>query len=268
MVSWAVTGATRGIGFGFVDNLSADPENQVFAIIRSRGTAGPLEELAAKRKNIHIVVTDISDPRKLQQAAAEVSNITAGSLDVLILNAGSAGPETSVLPPSAFHGKEEALENEINENVKNNVISNIFVINSFLDLVRNGKEKKVIFISSQSGDVEFTRVTGFATVLGYSASKAGMNLVMSKFGVELAQEGIKTLSLSPGWVDTDAARAVTGDPAVRKFVLSAFRKLSPSVNGPISVNESVTDQLQVIRSLTEANSGKFLSHHGNHDEWF
>jgi NAD(P)-dependent dehydrogenase (short-subunit alcohol dehydrogenase family) len=81
---------------------SVDPKNQVFAIIRSRGTAGPLEELAAKRKNIHIVVTDISDPKKLDQAAAEVSKVTAGSLDVLILNAGSAGPETSALPPSAL----------------------------------------------------------------------------------------------------------------------------------------------------------------------
>ncbi|KAI9687157.1 MAG: hypothetical protein M1822_002568 [Bathelium mastoideum] len=208
MVSWAITGATRGIGLGFVDNLSADSKNQVFAIIRSRGTAGPLEELAAKRKNIHIVVTDISDPRKLDQAAAEVSKVTTGSLDVLILNAGSAGPETSALPPSAFRGKEEALEKEINENIKANLISNIYVINSFLDLVRNGKEKKIIFISSPSGDIEFNRVTGITTVLGYSVSKAGMNIVTTKFGAELAQDGIKTLSMSPGWVNTDAGQSI------------------------------------------------------------
>jgi len=267
MVSWAITGATRGIGLGFIENLSVDPKNQVFAIIRSLGTAGPLEELAAKRKNIHIVVTDISDPKKLDQAVAEVSKVTAGSLDVLILNAGSAGPETSGLPPSAFHGKEEALEKEINENIKVNLISNIYVINSFLGLVRNGKEKKIIFISSPSGDVEFNRVTGISTVLGYSISKAGMNVVTTKFGAELAQDGIKTLSLSPGWVDTDAAREVTGEPAIRKFMLSAFRKLDPSVNGPISVDESVAAQLQVIQGLTEVDSGKSLSHHGNND-WF
>ncbi|KAH7341175.1 hypothetical protein BKA66DRAFT_517387 [Pyrenochaeta sp. MPI-SDFR-AT-0127] len=261
MVSWVITGATRGIG-------SVDPKNQVFALIRSRGTAGPLEELAAKRKNIHIVVTDISDPRKLDQAATEVSKVTAGSLDVLILNAGSAGPDTSVLPPSAFRGKEEALEKEINENIKNNLFSNIYVINSFLDLVRNGKEKKIIFISSQSGDIEFTRITGLSTLLGYSISKAGMNMVTTKFGIELVQDGIKTLSMSPGWVNTDAAQAVTGDPEIRKFMLSAFHKIDPSVNGPIPVDESVTAMLQVIENLTEANSGKFLTHHGNDDEWF
>jgi NADP-dependent 3-hydroxy acid dehydrogenase YdfG len=74
----------------------------VFAIIRSRGTAGPLEALAAERNNIHILVTDISDPKKLVQATAEISKITSNSLDVLILNAGSAGPETSALPPTAL----------------------------------------------------------------------------------------------------------------------------------------------------------------------
>jgi NAD(P)-dependent dehydrogenase (short-subunit alcohol dehydrogenase family) len=92
--------------------------------------------------------------------------------------------------------------------IKTNLISNIYVINSFLHLVRNGNEKKIIFISSQSGDVEFTRVTGITSVLGYSVSKAGMNVVMTKFGAELAQDGIKTLSLSPGWVNTDAGQSI------------------------------------------------------------
>ncbi|KAH7330059.1 hypothetical protein BKA65DRAFT_49551 [Rhexocercosporidium sp. MPI-PUGE-AT-0058] len=262
MVSWAITGATRGIGFEFVNNLSGDPNNQVFALIRSRGTAGPLEELATRRRNIHIIVTDLSDPKRLTQSAAEVSQVTAGSLDVLILNASSAGPETSALLPSAFHGKEEALEKEIIENVKTNVISNIFVINSFLDLVRHGKEKKIICISSQSGDIEFTRLSGFPTLIGYSAAKAGMMVVTTKFGVELAQHGIKTLSMSPGWVNTEAAQAVTGDPEVRKFVLGLFHKLDPNVTGPAPVDEAVINMLQVIQSLTEDDSGKFLTHHG------
>ena len=88
------------------------------------------------------------------------------------------------------------------------MISNIFVINSFLDLVRNGKEKKIILISSSSGDIEFTRITDFPTLLGYSAAKASMMVAITKFGVELAQYGIKTLSLSPGWVNTDAGQSI------------------------------------------------------------
>lgn len=171
--------------------------------------------------------------------------------------------------------------------IKANLLSNIYAINAFLDLVRQGAEKKIIFISSPSGDVEFTRVTANPAVVGYSVSKAGMNMVMTKFGAELAQEGIKTLSLSPGWVDTDAgeytctktscvghgsltcgtAKAVTGDPDVRRIVLGAFRKLDQGVNGPIPIAESVTDQLQKIQNLTEADSGKFVTHRAN-GGWF
>lgn len=81
---------------------SSDPNNQVFALIRSRGTAKPLEELASKRKNLHIIVTDIYDTKKLAEAATEVAKVTGGSLDILILNAGSAGPDTSGLSPSAL----------------------------------------------------------------------------------------------------------------------------------------------------------------------
>lgn len=105
--------------FGFIDNLvrfpplstpqhltdhsqSSEPTNQVFALIRNRKTAGPLEELASNRKNIHILQTEISDPEKLDETAAEIAKVTCGSLDVLVLNAASAGPETSVLPPSAL----------------------------------------------------------------------------------------------------------------------------------------------------------------------
>lgn len=110
-----------------------------------------------------------------------------------------------------------------------------------------------------------------------------MNMVITKLGIELAQEGIKTLSLSPGWVDTDAgasfstlcsksnymlAQAVTGDPEVRKWVLSAFHKLDPAVEGPIPVADSVAAQLKVIRNLAVEDSGRVLTHRGDANSWF
>lgn len=94
--------------------------------------------------------------------------------------------------------------------MKANVFSNIFAINAFLDLVKKGNEKKIVFITSQSGDIEFTRQTGFATMLGYSISKIAMNMVTTKFGNELAEHGVKTLSLAPGWVNTDAGESCHG----------------------------------------------------------
>ncbi|KAL5387073.1 hypothetical protein DPSP01_003684 [Paraphaeosphaeria sporulosa] len=166
------------------------------------------------------------------------------------------------------HGKKEALDLEIGESIKNNLLSNIYTINSFLHLIRNGAEKKIVFISSQSGNLDFTRMTGFSTLLGYSVSKAGMNMAMTKFASELAPEGIKTLSLSPGWVNTDAAKAVTGDPEIRKFMLNMFHKVDPKVEGPAPIEEAVSNMLRVIGKLNEADSGKFLTHYGDEEQWF
>jgi hypothetical protein len=64
------------------------------------------------------------------------------------------------------------------------------------------------------------------------------------------------------------AREVTGEPEVRKFMLNAFHKIDPKVEGPIPVDESVTEQIRVIQNLTEENSGKFVGHRGNAAEWF
>lgn len=51
-------------------------------------------------------------------------------------------------------------------------------------------------------------------------------------------------------------------------MLGLFHKLDPNVEGPSPVDRSVGDQLQVIQSLTEADSGKFLTHHGDTRTWF
>lgn len=130
----------------------------------------------------------------------------------------------SILLTCGSHGKEDKLDEELNDNVpgssinatsrklnssqiKWNLTSNIYVTNAFLDLIRHGESKKILFMSSPSGDVEFTRITGMGFGLGYAVAKAGMNMIMTKFAIELAEEGIKTLSLSPGWVDTEGSES-------------------------------------------------------------
>ena len=79
----------------------------------------------------------------------------------------------------------------------------MYTINAFLPLIRNGKEKKIVFISSGIADIDVIRTAAIPFQVGYGVSKAGANVVMAKYAVELASEGILTLSLSPGWVSTD-----------------------------------------------------------------
>lgn len=82
----------------------------------------------------------------------------------------------------------------------------MYTINAFLPLIRHGERKKIIYISSPISDVQFNRICELTGFLGYSVSKASGNIIMAKYSVELKPEGILTLSLSPGWVGTDAGK--------------------------------------------------------------
>ncbi|TFA99043.1 hypothetical protein CCMA1212_009089 [Trichoderma ghanense] len=264
MSSWAIVGAARGIG-------SANPSNTVVALIRSQATAGPLNELAAKRNNIKVIETDISSVDKLKETAESISKVTLGKLDVLIYNAYSAGTdEGKLLPPTAFHGKEDLFKREIDEtaSLSVNLFQAVNTVNTLLPLIEKGQQKKIIYISSGIGDIPTTRATEMPNLVGYAISKAAGNLVMAKYAAELKAKGILTLSLSPGWVETDAAREISNSPEAFQWMLSSFQKMDPRVKGMISMEESVSAQLSVIDSLGEKLSGAFVSHRGNDRDWF
>ena len=65
----------------------------------------------------------------------------------------------------------------------------------------------MIYITSGIGDINLNRVCELPAFLGYSVGKSSGNIMMAKYAVELKSEGIKTLSLSPGWVETDASQS-------------------------------------------------------------
>lgn len=46
-----------------------------------------------------------------------------------------------------------------------------------------------------------------------------------------------------------------------------FRKVDPEVDGPAPVEDSVSAMLERIETLTEANSGTFVTHRGD-EQWF
>ncbi|KAL7941395.1 hypothetical protein V8C42DRAFT_355512 [Trichoderma barbatum] len=229
MPSWVIVGATRGIGITMA--ASSDSQNEVFALIRSQKTAGPLNELTASRKNIH-------------ETAEQIGKATGGRLDVLIYNAFFRGDSLKVNALHLFH-----------------------TVNALLPLIKRGTEKKIIYISSVSGDIEVTRISELSTAVGYSASKAAGAIDMTKYASELKSDGILTLSISPGWVVTDSAKDLITSPAAFTAILSALKKSDPNVKGMISPKESVESMLSVIKNLDGTNSGRFLSHKGNLS-WF
>lgn len=95
-----------------------------------------------------------------------------------------------------------ATDKELNDLFQVNVVGNIRLFNIFLPLIRNGKTKKVVTISSGNSIIDLTVDYELTEALPYSVSKAAMNMVVAKFQAEFKKEDIIFMALCPGAVNT------------------------------------------------------------------
>ena len=200
MSSYAITGASRGLGREYVNQLSEDPLNTVFALVRN--PSAKLNELAENRTNIHIIKADITDPQSLIDAAAQVSRISGGKLDVFIHNAVQYNEATGHLTPSKIPLDKAATHDMFDSAISSSLYGTIWSTNAFLPLIEKGADKKIILTSTGLVDMELTKVAGVPMQVDYVVGKAALNVLVAKYAVELKPEGIKVLAMSPGWVDT------------------------------------------------------------------
>ncbi|KAJ6541773.1 hypothetical protein B0H19DRAFT_1212873 [Mycena capillaripes] len=246
MSSYVVTGAARGIGLEFVRQLSADNTNTVFAIVRNKATSTRLTDLS--RSNVTILEADVTDAKALEAgefllAAAEVSKVTNGKLDYLIINAGGTHIQ-----------------------FKLNTISAVHSVNAFLPILKNGSIKKVITISSGLADSDLTVLAEATGQASYSVAKAALNMVVAKYAAKFKAEGFIFLALSPGIVNTSAGAISppsAGALEEKKKLSQSIPKVAPHFKGPITPEESVRMQLEVINRWTVEDTGAFVSHFGN-----
>jgi len=268
MPSYAVTGASRGLGLEFINQISSNPANTVFALVRTPDTATDLQQLAKAHKNVHVVQADLTKSETLSAAAAAVGNVTGGSLDVLINNAANTDPASMGIAPTALTPDKAAFAREaFHTSFETDIFGGIWVTNAFLPLIEKGTEKKIIHLNSGMSDLEVINKSEIPYALPYSVAKAGLAVVAAKFAVELRDKGIKVLSLSPGWVNTRKGEITPEEKAMLPILLAHFQKVDPRVKQQTTPEESVRDCLQVIDKLDEKLSGSFVSQHGNR-EWF
>ncbi|KAJ6452534.1 hypothetical protein C8R47DRAFT_264843 [Mycena vitilis] len=261
MPSYVVTGAARGIGFEFVNQLSADNGNTVFAIVRNKATATQLHELS--RKNIIVLQADITDAKALELAATEVSRVTGGKLDYLINNAAKSGHPGFTIDNFPSPG---AVEEDMLDHFKTNTIGVVHSTNAFLPLLKNGTSKKVLTLSSPLADLGVTLTGETIGEVSYSISKAALNMVVAKYAARYKTDGFVFLSMSPGAVNT--AALPVGDDPESKWLAEAIAKVAPpDFKGPISPEQSVKMQLEVFNRWTVAETGAFVSHFGNRNQW-
>ncbi|NLR98078.1 SDR family oxidoreductase [Rhizobium sp. P38BS-XIX] len=193
-----VTGANKGIGREIARQLGKKGFT-VWLGCRDEGRGRKAEEeLRAEGIDAHLVILDITEDASVRAAVEKVGQHTP-HLDVLINNVG-IGSGLGTQPSDENVG-------EIRAQFETNVFGTIRVTQAFLPLVRKATDARIVMMSSGLGSITLTAdmkaPTWNLAAMGYSASKAALNMFTVKLAKELLTTGIKVNAACPGSVATD-----------------------------------------------------------------
>jgi NAD(P)-dependent dehydrogenase (short-subunit alcohol dehydrogenase family) len=221
-----ISGANRGIGLGMA-LLMAGKGYRVFAGYREDARSERLFQEARQDGRILPVQVDVTRESDLSGLADTIAS-RAGHLDILInsagINLGKAGEIDSL-----------SLKDFI-ESFLVNVGGPFLATRYLLPLLKEGREKKVVNITSVMGSIQLS--TG--DMVPYRVSKAALNMLTKNMAIAYRPYGITVVGLHPGWVRTDMGGA----------------------EAPLSVEESVTGLLRIIESLSPSRGGEVISFEG------
>ncbi len=199
-----VTGANRGIGRAFVEELLRAGAHKVYATARNTAT---LSELVAKGAGrVEPLALDVTKPDMIEAAAQKLSDVA-----LLINNAGI----------TAFEGIIDARSSDpARDEMETNYFGTFNMIRAFSPVLAANGGGAIINLASIASHVNFP-------VLGsYSASKAAVHSLTQGVRAELAAQGTLVVGVYPGPVDTDMAANFpmdkTAPAAVVKSVLEGL----------------------------------------------
>ena len=163
--------------------------------------ADAVEKLRADGVDAFGVPLDVTGRRSVAEAA-ELVERTAGGLDVLVNNAGVAGP----MGPAWDQDPTTLDLDVVRTVVETNVLGVIQVTNAMLPLLRRSASPRIVNISSAVGSL--TRqadpdIDVGSVMAAYAPSKTFLNAVTVQYARQLAGTGILINAACPGYVATD-----------------------------------------------------------------
>jgi NAD(P)-dependent dehydrogenase (short-subunit alcohol dehydrogenase family) len=174
-----ITGASRGIGRGFVDRFN-EAGWRVISTCRDPGSAGLGGE-------VHLL--DVTEQASVD---ALVTTLKGEPIDLLLNNAGIYGPRTYAYDEIDYDVWAEVLSID--------AMAPIRVAAALTENVAASNRKLMVFISSVMGSIAET-ATGEGMI--YRSSKACLNAAVNVMSHGLQGHGIACVLFHPGWVRTD-----------------------------------------------------------------
>ncbi|WP_288383900.1 SDR family NAD(P)-dependent oxidoreductase [uncultured Acinetobacter sp.] len=226
-----VVGASRGIGLGLVRELLLQQWSVIATLRDITRVPDDLKQLLAEYPDqLELAELDLSH---LDTANMITSKYSEGSIDLLLVSAGIAGPEHQRV--------EQSQPNEIVDLFWVNSIAPVTIARKFLPLMK--ANSLIGFMSSRMGSVA---LNDDGSMELYRASKAALNSISRGFAQnEAIPLNIGVLNLHPGWVQTEMGGS----------------------QAPVTVKESTAGLVKVIQASIGSNQHKFIDFQGHEMAW-
>jgi NAD(P)-dependent dehydrogenase (short-subunit alcohol dehydrogenase family) len=199
-----VTGAASGIGAGLASHF-VSLGDRVIALDMDRGGLTSLADRLAS-PNLMLALADVTDDAQVERALVE-STTRFGHPEVLVNNAGTTGgPQATTLhetPP-------EVVDRVVNVNLRAVIRLTAAVLPAMLERRRG----VIVNIASVAG------LVAFPARAAYSITKAAVIQVTRTIAVDYGHQGIRSIALCPGMIDTPMTHWRLAQPALREEVLA------------------------------------------------
>ena len=178
-----VTGGTKGAGKAIAERLSAAGATVII-------TARNAPEIPNEK--VHFISADLSNPTGTQKVVNEVLQ-QFGRVDILINNLG--GSETK------GGGYAVLSDEDWEESLQINLLAPVRLDRGFLPKMLAQKNGVIIHIASIQGKLPL-----YDSTLPYAAAKAGLINYSKGLSNEVSPQGVRVLTVSPGWIMTTSAK--------------------------------------------------------------
>lgn len=169
-------------------------------------------------------IADVGDEASVKSMMNQANQVLGG-MDVLVNNAGIAGP-------TALIGEVEKAD--LQQTLTVNVVGQFLCTKYAVPYLRNSRQAAIINMSSAAGHL------GMPGRSAYSASKWAVVGFTKSLAIELGQEGIRCNAVLPGAVDGPRIRAVI--EAKAKIIGKSIQEVTRDYENQSSLGRMVTPE--------------------------
>jgi NAD(P)-dependent dehydrogenase (short-subunit alcohol dehydrogenase family) len=213
---WLVTGAGRGMGVDIARAALAAGH----AVVATGRNTGKVSSAIGEHDDLLAVKLDVTDAADAEVAVAAAVD-RFGRIDVLVNNAGNFN--------AGFF--EELSPEEFRAQIETTFFGPVNVTRAALPVMRRQRSGLVVTISSTAG------IEGGLFLTAYAASKFAVEGWMESLALEVAQFGIRTMLVEPGFFRTELLT-----PESTKYAASSIADYAQRTEQTVTAWKSMNGQ--------------------------